>query len=64
MSCGLFALGFGNFINYIFPFIPQMAAAYLLVVYVMFTNIKEQKLWNLQNVITTMLVALLALYVW
>ncbi len=64
MSCGLFALGFGNFINYIFPFIPQMAAAYLLVVYVMFTNIKGTKSsGTLQNVITTMLVALLALYV-
>ena len=64
MSCGLFALGFGNFINYIFPFIPQMAAAYLLVVYVMFTNIKGTKSsGTLQNVITTLLVALLALYV-
>lgn len=64
MSCGLFALGFGNFINYIFPFIPQMAAAYLLVVYVMFTNIKGTKSsGTLQNVITTVLVALLLLYV-
>ena len=64
MSCGLFALGFGNFINYIFPFIPQMAAAYLLVVYVMFTNIKGTKSsGTLQNVITTLLIALLALYV-
>ena len=64
MSCGLFALGFGNFINYIFPFIPQMAAAYLLVVYVMFTNIKGTKSsGTLQNVITTVLIALLALYV-
>ena len=25
MSCGLFALGFGNFVHYIFHFIPQMA---------------------------------------
>ncbi len=64
MSCGLFALGFGNFINYIFPFIPQMAAAYLLVVYVMFTNIRGTKSsGTLQNVITTLLIALLALYV-
>ena len=64
MSCGLFALGFGNFINYIFPFIPQMVAAYLLVVYVMFTNIKGTKSsGTLQNVITTLLVALLAVYV-
>lgn len=64
MSCGLFALGFGNFINYIFPFIPQMAAAYLLVVYVMLTNIKGTKSsGTLQNVITTVLIALLALYV-
>ena len=64
MSCGLFALGFGNFINYIFPFIPQMAAAYILVVYVMFTNIKGTKSSGaLQNVITTILIALLALYV-
>ena len=64
MSCGLFALGFGNFINYIFPFIPQMTAAYLLVVYVAFTNIKGTKSsGTLQNVITTVLIALLLLYV-
>lgn len=64
MSCGLFALGFGNFINYIFPFIPKMAAAYLLVVYVMLTNIKGTKSsGTLQNVITTILIALLAVYV-
>lgn len=64
MSCGLFALGFGNFINYIFPFIPKMAAAYLLVVYVMLTNIKGTKSsGTLQNVITTVLIALLAVYV-
>lgn len=64
MSCGLFALGFGNFINYIFPFIPQMTAAYLLIVYVAFTNIKGTKSsGTLQNVITTVLIALLLLYV-
>ena len=64
MSCGLFALGFGNFVNYIFPFIPKMATAYLLVVYVALTNIKGTKSsGNLQNVITTVLVALLAIYV-
>lgn len=64
MSCGLFALGFGNFIHYIFPFIPQMPAAYLLVVYVMFTNIRGTKSSGaLQNVITTALVLLLLLYV-
>lgn len=64
MSCGLFALGFGNFIHYIFPFIPQMPAAYLLVVYVMFTNIRGTKSsGSLQNVITTVLILLLLLYV-
>ncbi len=64
MSCGLFALGFGNFVHYIFPFIPQMATAYLLVVYVAFTNIRGTKSsGNLQNIITTVLVALLLLYV-
>ena len=64
MSCGLFALGFGNFVNYIFPFIPKMATAYLLVIYVALTNIKGTKSsGNLQNVITTVLVALLAIYV-
>ncbi len=64
MSCGLFALGFGNFINYIFPFIPQMAAAYFLIVYVAITNIKGAKSsGNLQNVITTILIGLLLLYV-
>ncbi len=64
MSCGLFALGFGNFVHYIFPFIPQMATAYVLVVYVAFTNIGGTKSsGNLQNIITTVLIALLALYV-
>jgi amino acid transporter len=64
MSCGLFALGFGNFLNYIFPFIPKMVAAYLLIVYVMFTNIKGTKhSGKLQNIITTVLVALLMIYV-
>lgn len=64
MSCGLFALGFGNFVHYIFPFIPQMATAYVLVVYVAFTNIRGTKSsGTLQNIITTVLVALLMLYV-
>ena len=64
MSCGLFALGFGNFVHYIFPFIPQMATAYVLVVYVAFTNIRGTKSsGNLQNIITTVLIDLLALYV-
>lgn len=64
MSCGLFALGFGNFVHYIFPFIPQMATAYVLVVYVAFINIRGTKSsGNLQNIITTVLIALLALYV-
>ena len=64
MSCGLFALGFGNFVPYICPFIPQMATAYVLVVYVAFTNIRGTKSsGNLQNIITTVLIALLALYV-
>ncbi len=64
MSCGLFALGFGNFVHYIFPFIPQMATAYVLVVYVAFTNIRGTKSsGNLQNIITTVLIALLMLYV-
>ncbi len=64
MSCGLFALGFGNFINYIFPFIPKMVTAYLLVAYVAFTNIKGTKSsGKLQNIITTLLIGLLLLYV-
>ncbi len=64
MSCGLFALGFGNFVHYIFSFIPQMVTAYVLVVYVAFTNIRGTKSsGNLQNIITTVLIALLLLYV-
>lgn len=64
MSCGLFALGFGNFVHYFFPFIPKMATAYLLVIYVALTNIKGTKSsGTLQNVITTVLVALLLIYV-
>lgn len=64
MSCGLFALGFGNFLNYFFPFIPQMIGAYLLVIYVIFTNIKGTKSsGKLQNIITTGLIILLLGYV-
>ncbi|MEJ6950534.1 amino acid permease [Natronospora cellulosivora (SeqCode)] len=63
MSCGLFALGFGNFLNYFFPFIPQMIGAYALIFYVMITNIKGvENSGKLQNIITTALLILLTLY--
>jgi amino acid transporter/nucleotide-binding universal stress UspA family protein len=64
MSCGLFALGFGNFINYFFPFIPQMLAAYVLIIYVTYTNIRGvESSGKLQNIITTGLVLLLLGYI-
>lgn len=64
MSCGLFALGFGTFLNYFFPFIPQIVGAYLLVAYVIFTNIKGTKSsGKLQNIITTGLIILLLGYI-
>jgi len=64
LSCGLFALGFGKFLNYFIPALPQMAGAYGLIVYVLATNIRgTRKASLLQNVITVLLVALLAIYI-
>lgn len=64
MSCGLFALGFGNFLNYFFPFIPQMIGAYLLIAYITITNIKGAKSsGKLQNIITSGLLILLFSYI-
>lgn len=64
MSCGLFALGFGTFLNYFFPFIPQMVGAYLLIGYVLATNIKGLKgSSKMQNIITTGLILLLIVYI-
>lgn len=64
MSCGLFALGFGNFINYFFPAIPKMLASYLLILYVGYTNIRGMKnSGKLQNIITTGLIVLLLGYI-
>jgi amino acid transporter/nucleotide-binding universal stress UspA family protein len=64
MSCGLFALGFGTFLNYFFPAVPQLAGAYGLILYVMVTNIKGvRNTGSLQNILTTGLVGLLALYI-
>ncbi len=60
MSCGLFAIGFGNFLNYFFPFIPVGLGAGLLVFYVMVTNIKGiENTGTLQNVITSAMIILL-----
>lgn len=64
LSCGLFALGFGKFLNYFVPAIPQMAGAYGLIVYVLATNIRgTRKASLLQNVITVLLVLLLGIYI-
>ncbi|MEW5896017.1 MAG: amino acid permease [Candidatus Omnitrophota bacterium] len=64
MSCGLYAIGFGNFLNYFFPSVPVYLAAYVLIIYVMFTNIRGvENTGLLQDVITTGLVLLLGLYI-
>lgn len=64
MSCGLFALGFGTFIHYFFPFIPQLSASYALILYITLTNIQGVKNTGLlQNVITTLLLMLLFSYI-
>jgi len=64
MSCGLFALGFGTFLNYFFPFIPQMAGAYALILYVTLMNVQGiKKAGSFQNLITSGLAALLLFYV-
>ncbi|UMZ74208.1 amino acid permease [Natranaerofaba carboxydovora] len=64
MSCGLFAIGFGNFLNYFFPFIPEMIGTYILIVYVIGINIKGMKnSGGLQNIITVGLIVLLMGYI-
>jgi|GEM_PF-1057041 len=64
MSCGLFALGFGTFLNYFVPVIPRMIGAYGLIIYVMATNIKGvENSGRLQNIITTGLIGILFLYI-
>lgn len=64
MSCGLFALGFGNFLNYFIPAIPRLVGAYGLIFYVLATNIKGvRNTGKLQDIITTGLVALLLTYI-
>ena len=61
---GLFAIGFGNFLNYFFPFVPPLVGAYGLILYVMMTNIKGiENMGKLQNIITTILVVILGGYI-
>lgn len=60
ISSGLFAIGFGIFLNYFIPFIPPMVGAYSIIIYVMITNIRGiENAGKLQNVITTVLVVIL-----
>jgi len=64
ISSGLFAIGFGVFLNYFIPFIPPMVGTYAIILYVMVTNIRGiENTGNLQNVITTVLVVILLWYV-
>lgn len=64
MSCSLFALGFGTFLNYFIPAIPQMLGAYILIFYVLISNIKGVKgSSRMQNIITTGLILLLIFYI-
>ncbi len=64
MSCGLFALGFGTFLNYIVPLVPRLLASYLLIIYVTVVNINGVKnSGKLQNLITGGLIALLLIYI-
>ena len=64
MSCAVFAIGFGNFLNYFIPVIPTMVGAYLLILYVIFMNIKGTKSsGSLQDKITVGLIVILLVYV-
>ena len=64
LSCGLFSLGFGKFINYFVPTFPPLPAAFLLVVYVTYINIKGvRKSGILQNIITTAMVIILVSFI-
>lgn len=64
MSCGLFAIGFGNFLNYLVPFIPELVGTYILIFYIISTNIKGmENSGKLQNIITIGLLVLLLGYV-
>ena len=64
MSSAIFAIGFGNFINYFFHFLNPLMVAYLLSIYVVYINIKGTKSsGKLQDIITVGLVILLLLYI-
>ncbi|MFP4006121.1 MAG: amino acid permease [Candidatus Hadarchaeia archaeon] len=64
ISSGLFAIGFGIFLNYFLPFIPSMVGAYAIIIYVMITNIRGiENTGNLQKVITTLLIVILLWYI-
>lgn len=64
MTVGLFALGFGKFIHYFIPAIPQTGAALLMVTYVVFANVRGiGEAGQIQNYATTGLILLMLIFV-
>ncbi|BBJ27798.1 APC family permease [Athalassotoga saccharophila] len=64
LSASLFAIGFGNFLNYFIPFLPGIVGSLILIIYVtsnQISGIKNSAL--LQNTIVTIFVAILIGYI-
>ncbi len=64
LSASLFAIGFGNFLNYFIPFLPGIIGSLILIVYIasnQISGIKNSAL--LQNLIVTTFVAILIGYI-
>ncbi len=63
IACGLFALGFGVFLNYFFPSVPPRIGAYGLIIYIVIIHLRGiESFERLQNVTTTILILLLSAY--
>lgn len=64
LSASLFAIGFGNFLNYFLPFVPGIIGSLILIVYVasnQISGIKNSAF--LQNIIVTIFVTILIGYI-
>ncbi len=64
LSASLFAIGFGNFLNYFLPFLPGIVGSLILIIYIasnQISGIKNSAL--LQNTIVTIFVAILIGYI-
>jgi amino acid transporter/nucleotide-binding universal stress UspA family protein len=64
LSASLFAIGFGSFLHYFIPFLPEIIGSVILIVYLtsnQISGIKNSAL--LQNTIVTIFVSILVVYI-